>query len=281
MKIHDDNKLILTGHRNTTNGLWHNDLTALTIDLAPAIGNPTAANLVTFVHATLFSPALSTLEKALNHGYLTNFPGLTPKTLCKYPPQSIATSKGHQDQMRLNQRSTKPKPTPIPLDQTDTVGILDNLMPPGVDGCSYAIYSAVVEPTGKIYSDQTGRFVSPSSGSNNYTMVIYDYDSNRIFVQPFRKTPKCILEAYNIVHAHLVLIGLRPELQRLDNECSNILKAFLRQENIDFLNAAERAIRTFQNHFIAGLCSIGPNFPIHLWDHTGGDYSQPALWISH
>jgi hypothetical protein len=31
--------------------------------------------------------------------------------------------------------------------------------------------------------------------------------------------------------------------------------------------AAERAIRTFKNHFIAGLCSADKNFPLHLWDH--------------
>jgi hypothetical protein len=31
-------------------------------------------------------------------------------------------------------------------------------------------------------------------------------------------------------------------------------------------NAAERAIRTFKNHFIAGLCSLDKDFPLHLWD---------------
>lgn len=31
-------------------------------------------------------------------------------------------------------------------------------------------------------------------------------------------------------------------------------------------NAAERAIRTFQNHFISGLCSVDKDFPLHLWD---------------
>jgi hypothetical protein len=30
-------------------------------------------------------------------------------------------------------------------------------------------------------------------------------------------------------------------------------------------NAAERAIRTFNNHFIAGLCSTDPDMPLHLW----------------
>ena len=28
---------------------------------------------------------------------------------------------------------------------------------------------------------------------------------------------------------------------------------------------AERAIRTFKNHFISGLCSVDKNFPLHLW----------------
>ena len=31
-------------------------------------------------------------------------------------------------------------------------------------------------------------------------------------------------------------------------------------------NAAKRAIWTFKNHFIAGLCSVDKDFPIHLWD---------------
>lgn len=31
-------------------------------------------------------------------------------------------------------------------------------------------------------------------------------------------------------------------------------------------NAAERAISTFKDHFIAGLASTDKLFPIHLWD---------------
>jgi hypothetical protein len=31
-------------------------------------------------------------------------------------------------------------------------------------------------------------------------------------------------------------------------------------------NAAERAIRTFKEHFVAGLSSVDPSFPMHLWD---------------
>jgi len=54
-----------------------------------------------------------------------------------------------------------------------------------------------------------------------------------------------------------------------------MLKDFVDLESINFQlvtpavhhrNAAERAIRTFQNHFIAGLCSVDKDFPLHLWD---------------
>jgi hypothetical protein len=31
-------------------------------------------------------------------------------------------------------------------------------------------------------------------------------------------------------------------------------------------NAAERAIRTFSNHFTSILCGTNPTFPLHLWD---------------
>ena len=32
------------------------------------------------------------------------------------------------------------------------------------------------------------------------------------------------------------------------------------------VNAAERAIQTFKNHFIAGLCNTDEQFPAQLWN---------------
>jgi hypothetical protein len=31
-------------------------------------------------------------------------------------------------------------------------------------------------------------------------------------------------------------------------------------------NAAERAIQTVKEHFVAGLSSVDPTFPLHVWD---------------
>jgi hypothetical protein len=85
-----------------------------------------------------------------------------------------------------------------------------------------------------------------------------------------------ILAAYKWVHTIFCDAGLRPQLQRLDNECSAPLKDYMTGKDVDFQlvpphvhhrNAAEQAIRTFKNHFIAGLCSTDKeDFPLHLWD---------------
>jgi hypothetical protein len=135
---------------------------------------------------------------------------------------------------------------------------------------------AAITSTGKIFRDQTGRFILPSSTGNTQLMVVYDYDSNYIHAEPMKsKTGPAIIAAYKRVHQNLFAAGLRPRLQRLENECSQQLKTFMNEQVIDFQlvspdnhrrNAAERAIRTFKNHFIAGLCSTEKNFPMHLWD---------------
>ena len=62
----------------------------------------------------------------------------------------------------------------------------------------------------------------------------------------------------------------------LDNECSQDLKNAFKKYNVDFqrvpphshrCNAAERTIQTWKNHFITGLSSCDPKFPLSEWDH--------------
>ena len=70
-----------------------------------------------------------------------------------------------------------------------------------------------------------GKFVEPLSSGNNYLFILYDYDSNCIFPEPLKShTGKAILEAYQNLHTQLCKVGLCPQLQCLDNECTNALK---------------------------------------------------------
>jgi Reverse transcriptase (RNA-dependent DNA polymerase) len=264
------NETILTGSRTPPLGLWHLQLPPMHHTANSAIGAARPAELVAFAHAALFSPALSTLDTALTKGYITNVPGLTAALLRKYPPQSAPMIKGHLDQVRQNSQSTKPVSPP------DTDDAFPMLLTEHDTALAHHCFAAMFEPTGQIYTDQTGRFVTPSSTGNNYLMVLYDYDSNSILAEPTKnKTAEAILAAYKTLHARLCAAGLRPKLQRLDNECSTLLKQFMTAEGVDYQlvppgvhrrNAAERAIRTFKNHFIAGLCSLDKDFPLHLWD---------------
>jgi hypothetical protein len=83
------------------------------------------------------------------------------------------------------------------------------------------------------------------------------------------------VEAYDHIHQELTAKGFKPKLQTLDNEASAALKNFFTPNDVEYQlvpphchlrKAAERAIRTFKEHFVAGLSSVDPTFPLHLWD---------------
>jgi hypothetical protein len=230
-----DNKIVLTGKRTPLTRLWKIDLpvppTAIVNHQAyHAVGSATPAQLVAFSHAALWSPALSTLDTALTKGFVSNFPGLSNTTLRKYPPASIPMHKGHMDQTRQNKHSTKPKKKSKKPTEVDTETFPESTPDGARTHCHYA---ATVPITGQVYTDQTGRFVVPSSNGNNYLIVLYDYDSNVIMAHAIpSRSAKDILAGYKILHARLCEAGLKPQLQRLDNECSTILKDFMDEKGI-------------------------------------------------
>jgi hypothetical protein len=107
-------------------------------------------------------------------------------------------------------------------------------------------------------------------------MIIYDYDSNAILAQPIKdRTAPELLKAFQFMEQELVARGLKPKLMKVDKEASKLLKAYLHQQDITFKlvppyshrrNAAERTIRSFKDHLIAGICSTDKSFQMHLWD---------------
>ena len=146
-----------------------------------AIGTARPADVVAFHHAALFSPALSTLELALQKGFLPPFPGLTLSALRRHPPQSSATIKGHLDQIRKNLRSTKKKSKSVEPTSAPDHEVTDDWHPtsdPSNKRTNHC-YVALIKPerSGQIHSDLTGRFPIASSTGNNYLLIVYDYDS--------------------------------------------------------------------------------------------------------
>jgi hypothetical protein len=228
--------------------------------------NNNQKDLLNYLHATCFSPVKSIWITAIKNGNFLSWPGLIEHALEKHLSKSAATTKGRLNQQRQNARTTKIKITNAVSKETD----IDR----GIK--TQFVYAAAIIDAGRIYTDQTGRFPVVSSKGNKYIMILYDYDSNAILAQPKKdRTAPELLKAFQIMEQELVARGLKPKLMKLDNEASKLLKMYLHQQDITFQlvppyghrrNSAERAIRSFKDHLIAGLCSTDKSFPMHLWD---------------
>jgi hypothetical protein len=144
---------------------------------------------------------------------------------------------------------------------------------------THECFANVIElasPTEKSYSDLTGRFPVHSVEGNLYVLVLYIYGTNAIVIELLKsRNDASQLKAYERI-LQRIPDNLKPKLHMMDNEASKAIKEFLVKVNhMEYQlvpphthrrNAAERAIRTFKNHFIAGFCSTNPDFPLRLWD---------------
>jgi 23S rRNA U2552 (ribose-2'-O)-methylase RlmE/FtsJ len=144
--------------------------------------------------------------------------------------------KGHLDQARINQNSTKTYNEPAdPTDHFPNVLGTDNFPDVLMDERSHFYYAVLMELTGQVYSDQTGKFTQPSSNGNNYLLILYDCDSDLIMAEPMKtRSAQSILDAYKTVHTKLCQSRFKPQLQHLNNECSTALKEFMKDENLDY-----------------------------------------------
>ena len=287
-------KPVLTGSRNPTTGLYEQDIIQrknihqpryeIPVPNQPTQQQSNATlptkNLqeqIKYLHQCAFSPTIRTWIQAVKKGHFKTWPGITVETIKHYLLKLEATTLGHLDQQCKNIQSTKTNDddqhtmhTPSPLDQ-------------GMH--THALYAATIsynQPTGKLYTDLTGRFQVQSSRGHKYILVAYNYDSNSIHVRPLKsRNDNDTIQAYEDIYNMLKQRGQKPRLHWLDNEASKALKTFITKEQTEYQltpphihrrNAAERAIRTFKNHFISGLCSVDKNFPLHLWcdqaEHT-------------
>jgi hypothetical protein len=220
--------------------------------------------LVHYLHKALFSPTKSAMLQAVKDRHLITWPGLTEDTINNHLKLTPATAMGHMNQRRQNIRSTSKAP-------------IEKQQPPDTDlGTKTHLVYAVVVDQGQLYTDLTGKFPVRSSKGNSYVMLCYIYDCNCIKVVPMKsRYASEWVQEYDSIHQELTVKGFKPKLQTLDNEASNALKNFFTVNNIAYQlvlphchrrNAAERAIRTFKEYFVAGLSSVDPSFPMHLWD---------------
>jgi hypothetical protein len=124
--------------------------------------------------------------------------------------------------------------------------------------------------------DATGRFPVMSHAGHEYQLIMYSEGSNYIKVLPMKSRNKAsYLAAHKKGLAWFEEHGFKPTFQRMDNETSQEFATHLRTHGIRIelapphmhrRNRAERAIRTWKNHFIATIAGVDPKFPMCAWN---------------
>jgi len=285
MYVFKDNALILTGSRSPQDGLWkipffkeqpRSKTQAINYIITR---DKDKIELAQYLHACAFSPAISTFQQCINKGNFLSWPGIENLNFKKLLGTPEATAKGHLDQERANLQSTHvPASTSSPPSKVSDLEVEADLFPDKeTNRTNEWMYKIChVEHIKDTYMDLTGRFPHQSSRGHNYILVAYNYDANAILFEPLKnREASSIRDAWLAVHNRYKQNGQIPVHYTMDNETSQLLEHAMEAENVTFekvpprqhrRNAAERAIRTFKNHFLAGLATCHPDFPIREWD---------------
>jgi hypothetical protein len=266
---------ILRSARDLDTGLWRKNLRKENQQPQQAVANNVyelrnTGALVNYLHKALFSPTKSALLQAVKNGHLITWLDLTEKAINKHLKLMPATAMGHMNQRRKNIRSTSKTPSTSDIEDFTTTNTKSGTK-------THLVYAVLVDQ-GQLYTDLMGKFPVRTSKGNSYVMVCYVFDCNyvKVVTMKSRSAPEWV-KAYDHIHQELTAKGFKPKLQTLDNEASTALKHFFTTNDVEYQlapphcprrNAAERSIRTFKEQFVAGLSSVDPTFPLHLWDRV-------------
>ena len=222
-----NNKKTKIGTRDLFTKLWSLDkpdnhdptLTPLQTQANNAYTQKTLRDLVIYLHQAAFSPVTSTWIKAIDEGYFTTWPGLTSELVRKHLPKSIATAKGHMRKTKMNIRSTKSISPP-----SATTTNIPAAMTSKTDQTS-VVHIKPLQITGKISTDQMGRFPKTSSNGTKYVMACYVHDTNGILTECLKsREDKELTRGFTVIYDYLVLRGFTPKLQLLDNNALQVSK---------------------------------------------------------
>jgi hypothetical protein len=105
---------------------------------------------------------------------------------------------------------------------------------------------------------------------------VYHYEPNAILALPISGfSDDVIFQAYKAIYEMIELKGFVIRFNIMDNQASKVIKKFLTPKQCELMlvepnnhrvNAAERAIQTFKDHFVSALATTDSDFPLQLWD---------------
>ena len=209
---------------------------------------PTVAAQVGWAHASYGSPPHASMVQALQRGYI-EVPGITAEQYRKYQRPSAAMSQGHLDMQRQ-----KHQRIPGPRQPNQVHWRLEKV---------------------RADADPTGQFPVIAIDGERYMLVAVHLDTGYIHVVPLiSRDAAALTAAYEEMLDFFKQRMHAVEMVRLDQECPPLLQQAFRLAFVNHqrapagnhrTNSAERAIRSWKNHFIASLCTMDRLCPLQLW----------------
>ena len=222
----------------------------------------------------IFPSKIETSQSNKNN-QLATWPGLTIEAVQKYLPDSCpSTEKGLMKRHQKGIISTKDKINDA-LEQIETAQCMNPHEEREIMNQIFMTLGYVDKKEGKIYADLTVKFLITSIHGMTVMFIMYDWTFNAILVTPI-KGPKAetIVECLKKNITYLSKRGFKPLYNIIDNVVTKAMKTYIESKRIKvqfvtpydhIVNAAERAIQTFKNHTISGLCICDEAFPSILW----------------
>jgi hypothetical protein len=156
--------------------------------------------------------------------------------------------------------------------------------------CFAALADAML---GTMYTDITGAFPIQSFKNMHYIIVAYIYNLNAIIVQPMPShTNSLFIAAFSKVFVILRACNNQPALNVINCKCSKVVEKHIQANKMNIqlvplhnhhVNAAERAIATFKEHFVAALATVDMLCPLQHWNKflPQVDFTLNLLRFSH
>ena len=133
----------------------------------------------------------------------------------------------------------------------------------------------MIEVSGQIVSNHTGKLYRVSNRGKRSVMVLYNYNINDTLTVTFKNhmTQELARSQTRLVQ-YLLDRGLKPSALSIENKCPESLQNVFRENSINIqicppkdhhINQAEKAIDTWNLHLLSGLSGVEPNFTMNLW----------------
>ena len=257
--------------------------------LNATISPHTQQELVDYCHIITGRPPLRTFRHMINNNFIRNFFPITIAMITKYPPDLLATSRGHDKLIAKRTKKSRPTP-PTELDDDDEEPCEEDIAFADTNEIHmYRVFDLEAEepdvttpPT--LFQDATGPFPTPAaSGARNIAVFLYE---GYVHLVPINAVSAAELtrateETVDFLLARNKAIGLNV----LDNTCPQLLRQALRSRGIKFqlvaprnhrYNRAEFAINIVKSRYITMKADIDPDFDMKRW----WDLLMPRLEIN-